>query len=84
MAWLAATVLNPYHALFREDELLLREDPRIKAEAPSYSLSRAIASGRTSQGQIAATVGRAPGDIVHQLNVMTNAGFVIRDHDLLI
>ena len=82
-AWLAATVLNPSHALFREDEYLLREDPRIKAEAPYYSLLQAIASGRTSQGQIAATVGRAPGDIVHQLNVMTTAGFVVRDHDLL-
>ena len=81
--WLAATVLNPSHALFREDEYLLREDPRIKVEAPYYSLLQAIASGRTSQGQIAAAVGRAPGDIVHHLNVMTTAGFVVRDHDLL-
>lgn len=36
--WLVGTVLNPSHALFREDEYLLREDPRIKAEAPYYSL----------------------------------------------
>ena len=81
--WLAATVLNPSHALFREDEYLLREDPRIKAEAPYYSLLQAIASGRTSQGRIAAAVGRAPGDIVHHLKVMTTAGFLLRDHDLL-
>ena len=81
--WLAATVLNPSHALFREDEYLLREDPRIKAEAPYYSLLQAIASGRTSQGRIAAAVGRAPGDIVHHLKVMTTAGFVVRDEDLL-
>ena len=81
--WLAATVLNPSHALFREDEYLLREDPRITAEAPYYSLLQAIASGRTSQGHIAAAVGRAAGDIVHHLKVMTTAGFLIRDHDLL-
>ena len=43
--WLAATVLNPSHALFREDEYLLREDPRITAEAPYYSLLQAIAEG---------------------------------------
>lgn len=81
--WLAATVLNPSHALFREDQYLLREDPRITAEAPYYSLLQAIAGGRTSQGQIAGAVGRAPGDIVHHLKVMTTAGFVVRDHDLL-
>ncbi len=82
-SWLAATVLNPSHALFREDEYLLREDPRITAEAPYYSLLGAIAAGRTSQGRIAAAVGRAPGDIAHHLKVMTTAGFLVRDHDLL-
>ena len=81
--WLCATVLNPSHALFREDQYLLREDPRVTVEAPYYSLLQAIASGRASQGRIAEAVGRAPGDIVHQLNVMTTAGFVVRDDDLL-
>ena len=81
--WLCATVLNPSHALFREDEYLLREDPRVTVEAPYYSLLQAIAVGRASQGRIAEAVGRAPGDIVHQLNVMTTAGFVVRDDDLL-
>ena len=83
VGWLASTVLNPSHALFREDEYLLREDPRITAEAPYYSLLGAIAAGRTAQGQIAAAVGRAPGDIVHHLKMMTTAGLVVRDHDLL-
>ncbi|MCY4424513.1 MAG: hypothetical protein OXC06_15740 [Acidimicrobiaceae bacterium] len=81
--WLSATVLNPSHALFREDEYLLREDPRVTAEAPYYSLLQAIAGGRASQGRIAEAAGRAPGDIVHHLNVMTTAGFVVRDEDLL-
>ena len=81
--WLCATVLNPSHALFREDEYLLREDPRVTVEAPYYSLLQAIAAGGASQGRIAESVGRSPGDIVHQLNVMTSAGFVVRDDDLL-
>ncbi len=81
--WLAATVLNPSHALFREDEYLLREDPRITVEARYYSLLQAIAEGNTSQGRIAAAVGRASGDIAHHLRVMTEAGFVVREDDLL-
>ena len=81
--WLAATVLNPSHALFREDEYLLREDPRVTVEAPYYSLLSAIAAGKASQGRIAEAVGRAPGDIVHHLNVMTTAGFIVRSDDLL-
>lgn len=81
--WLAATVLNPSHALFREDEYLLREDPRITAEAPYYSLLGAVAAGNRQQGRIAAAVGRGSGDIVHHLRVMTDAGFVVRDDDLL-
>lgn len=81
--WLCATVLNPSHALFREDEYLLREDPRVTVEAPYYSLLQAIAAGRAAQGRIAEAVGRAPGDIVHHLGVMTTAGFVVRDDDLL-
>lgn len=81
--WLAATVLNPSHALFREDEYLLREDPRITAEAPYYSLLGAIATGNRAQGRIAAAVGRKSGDIVHHLRLMTEAGFVVREDDLL-
>lgn len=81
--WLASTVLNPSHALFREDEYLLREDPRVTVEAPYYSLLQAIAAGAVSQGRIAAAVGRKPAEIVHHLNVMTTAGFVIREEDLL-
>lgn len=81
--WLAATLLNPSHALFREDEYLLREDPRVTVEAPYYSLLAAISAGRASQGRIAEAVGRAPGDIVHHLNVMTTAGFIVRSDDLL-
>ncbi|MCY4104717.1 MAG: hypothetical protein OXG55_15890 [bacterium] len=81
--WLAATVLNPSHALFREDEYLLREDPRVTVEAPYYSLLQAIAAGRASQGRIAEAVGRAPGDIIYHLGVMLSAGFVERTDDLL-
>ena len=81
--WLAATVLNPSHVLFREDDYLLREDPRVTDEATYYSLLQAVADGRTSPAKIAETVGRTSNDISHHLGVMTTAGFVLRHQDLL-
>ena len=81
--WLAATVLNPSHALFREDDYLLREDPRVTDEAVYYSLLQAVASGRSSPTKIAEVLGRASSDIHHHMGVMTTAGFVLRQDDLL-
>lgn len=82
--WVAATVLNPSHALFREDEYLLREDPRITKEAIYYSILGAVAAGRTSQAAIAAAVGKRSEDLTYHLNVLTSAGFVVRRDDLLV
>ena len=81
--WLCATVLNPSHALFREDDYLLREDPRVTDEAVYYSLLGAIADGRTAPKRIAEALGRTSTEIGHHMNVMTTAGFVTRQDDLL-
>ena len=82
-AWLAATVLNPSHVLFREDEYLLREDPRVTDEAAYYSLLQAIAHGRHAPTKIAEALARTSNDISHHLGVMTTAGFIVRHEDLL-
>ncbi len=82
-AWLAATVLNPSHVLFREDDYLLREDPRVTDEATYYSLLGAVADGRTAPTKIAEALARTSNDISHHLRVMTTAGFVVRHEDLL-
>ncbi len=81
--WLAATVLNPSHALFREDDYLLREDPRVTDEATYYSLLQAVADGRTSPSRMAEALGRKSSDVNHHIGVMTTAGFLIRHDDLL-
>lgn len=81
--WLCSTVLNPSHALFREDDYLLREDPRVTDEAVYYSLLGAIADGRTAPKRIAEALGRTSTEIGHHMNVMTTAGFVTRQDDLL-
>jgi uncharacterized protein len=82
--WVARTVLNPSHALFREDEYLLREDPRVSKEAVYYSILGAVASGKSSQREIAAALGRTSVDIGYQLGVLISAGFITRDEDLLV
>ena len=81
--WLAATALNPSHVLFREDDYLLREDPRVTDEAAYYSMLQAVAHGRTSPAKIAEALGRTSNEISHHLQVMTTAGFVVRHEDLL-
>jgi AAA+ ATPase superfamily predicted ATPase len=83
LPWLAATVLNPSHALFREDEYLLREDPRVTKQSLYYSLLGAIAAGATAPKEIAGRMGRKSTDIVHHLDVLVTAGFVTRDADVL-
>ena len=82
-AWLAATVLNPSHVMFREDEYLLREDPRVTDEATYYSLLQAVADGHSTPTKIAGALARTSNDISHHLQVMTTAGFVLRHEDLL-
>lgn len=81
--WLAATVLNPSHVLFREDEYLLREDPRVTDEAAYYSVLGAVADGRSTPTKIAEALARTSNEISHHLGVMTNAGFIVRHADLL-
>ncbi len=81
--WMAASVLNPSHALYSEAEAVLREDPRVTDTSVYYSLLQAIAAGRRTVGQIAEAVGRPAGDITYHLGVMSTAGFVERAADVL-
>lgn len=81
--WISATICNPSHSLFREDEYLLREDPRVTKEAIYYSLLGAIAEGATTQSEIARAVGKKSDELNYSLNVLVSAGFVTRDADLL-
>ncbi|MEX2278870.1 MAG: ATP-binding protein [Acidimicrobiia bacterium] len=82
--WVAQTVFNPSHALFREDEYLLREDPRITKEAVYYSIMGAVAAGKSSQSGIAAAIGKKAEEVTYHLNVLVSAGFVTRQEDLLV
>lgn len=81
--WLGESVLNPSHALYREDAYLLREDPRVTRHSLYYSLLNAVAGGATTPTSIAARIGKKATDLDHPLGVLLSAGFLRRGDDFL-
>lgn len=81
--WLKRGVLNPASAMFREDDYLLTEERSLTDRALYHAVVGAIASGSTSQGAIAAALGREARAVQHPLRALEDAGFVERHDDLL-
>jgi hypothetical protein len=81
-AWLSATVLNPSHALYREDEFLLREDPRISDRGLYNSILLALAAGESTPSRLGGRLGRDRTSLAYVLNVLIEAGLVRKDEDL--
>jgi uncharacterized protein len=81
--WLAGGPLNPANALFREDDYLLTEERSLSDRALYHSVVAAIASGHTSQGGIAAALGREQRSVQHPLKALEDAGFIDRLDDAL-
>lgn len=82
--WLAEGVLNPSHALFKEADYLLTEDPRLTDRAVYHSVLTAISGGSTRPAQIGAVVGRDARALTHPLHVLETAGLIHRDDDVLL
>ncbi|MDN5851395.1 MAG: ATP-binding protein [Actinomycetia bacterium] len=78
------TVCNPSHALFGEAAYLLREDPRVTDRALYYSVLAAIAGGATTPSKIGTVLGRDARSLAHPIDVLTTAGFVVKDDDVLL
>ena len=81
--WLAKGPLNPSSALFREDDYLLTGEPALSGRALYHAVLTAIAQGKTTQGAIAAALGREQRSVQYPLAALAEAGFVLRDDDLL-
>ncbi len=82
-AWLGRNVLNPRHALYREDDYLLQEERTITDRGLYASVLRAVASGVATQAELAARLQRSRESLAHVLSTLTKAGFLVRDEDLL-
>lgn len=82
-AWLARGVLNPSHALFRETDYLLAEEPGLTDRAIYQSALAAIAAGRTTPGAVAGALGRPETSVTHLIDGLERAHFIERADDLL-
>jgi AAA+ ATPase superfamily predicted ATPase len=80
--WLFAGVLNPSHAMFREADYLLTEDPAISDRALYQSVLAAIADGRSTRSAVGSLLERDDSALRHPLLVLERAGFIRRDEDL--
>lgn len=81
--WMSAGVLNPSHALFREADYLLTEDPSMSDRALYRSIIASIAAGRATKGGVANELGRAEGRLDYPMGQLERAHLIIRDQDLL-
>jgi hypothetical protein len=81
--WLSASVLNPSHALFREAEYLLTENPTLVDRALYRSIISTIAAGEATRHGIATRLRRSDSAVDYPIMQLERSQFVIRDEDLL-
>jgi uncharacterized protein len=81
-AWVCRTALDPQVPLFREARYLLAEDVEARDPGLYYSVLAAIASGRCTNGSIAAYIGRTSAEIAHPLNVLEDSHLIARHPDV--
>jgi uncharacterized protein len=79
--WVARSLLNPASAMFREGNLLLREEPAITDPTSYASVLTAVSMGRVRRTEIAATLGRPPTAIAHPLAALEDIGLLERVED---
>jgi len=82
-AWLGRSLLDPAHALFREAEYLLAEEPRLSDKALYHSVLDAVSRGECTPSRIAARLGRSEAAVQHPLRLLEEAGFIIKRADCL-
>jgi uncharacterized protein len=82
--WLARNVLRPSMPLFDEARRVVHEDPRIRDTAAYSSVLAAVAAGESSPTKIGGLLGRPATSLTHQLATLGAAGFIDRNHDLLL
>lgn len=81
--WVLKGPLNPSHALFREAEYLLSEDPSMTDRALYRSIIASIAAGNTTKGKVGNDLQRDDKSLTYPLQQLERARFVTRRHDLL-
>jgi len=81
--WVLKGPLNPSHALFREAEYLLSEDPAMTDRALYRSIIASIAGGKTTKGKVGKDLQRDDRSLTYPLQQLERARFIVRRHDFL-
>lgn len=79
--WVTSAIFSPFSALQREARYLFSEDLAAREQGIYHSIMTAIAQGHTGRGQIAAFVGRKTTDLAHPLQVLQDAGYILKVED---
>jgi hypothetical protein len=80
--WVCRTALAPEVPLFREARYLLAEEVEARDPGLYHSVLAAIASGRATNGSIAAYIERTSAEIAHPLHVLEDSHLVSRHPDV--
>lgn len=81
--WVQRRLLNPASAMFREGNLLLREEPSI-ADPTSYAATlSALSAGNHRRSEIASALGRPSSAMAHLLSGLQDIGLVEQVDDAL-
>lgn len=81
--WLASGILDPSHALFREADYLLAEDPALADRALYQTVIGAVAKGTSTRSGLASDMGRPSTALDFPLAQLERARLLARDEDLL-
>lgn len=79
--WVAARLLSPSSALFREGNLLLREESPLADPTPYHGLLAVVAGGVSRRSEIAGRLGRPATAIAHLLTGLEQVGLIERLDD---
>lgn len=79
--WVGQRLLNPASAIFREGNLLLREESGVTDPAPYHAVLAAIAAGAARRSEIAGRIGRPATAIAHLLGGLEQVGLIARHED---
>jgi uncharacterized protein len=80
--WVGRTVMNPSHALYREDEFLLREDPKLAEQSLYKTILGAVAAGECTPTRLGGRIGRDRTALSGLLNNLMAAGFLRKEAEL--
>lgn len=83
-AWLGGSLLNPSHAMFREADYLLTEDPRLTDRSLYHSVLAGVSGGARTPTALGAVLGRPASNLEHPLSVLAGAGYLRREDDVLL